>query len=180
MFRLNTHVRRRVWPDEISDAAPTKVPDYDCRSVFRTVSKSRRRRQRCTVRSRVSRSLLNPVPALLEMEPVALNNHPRTWPKDQRRDLQSRHRQLAATRSLSRPIITGTYSTKCSPLLKRTSGPAAAALRVHHRRLLGQRERGAQRSHPRPLHPVPSFLPSIFTRLSVALYLTVICPDDQR
>lgn len=50
-------------------------------------------------------------------EPVALNNHPRTWPKDHRCDLQSRHRQLAATRSLSRPIITETYSAKCSPLL---------------------------------------------------------------
>lgn len=49
-------------------------------------------------------------------EPVALNNHPRRWPKDQNCDLQSRHRQRAATRSLSQPIITGTYSVKCSPL----------------------------------------------------------------
>lgn len=46
----------------------------------------------------------------LVLEPVDVNNHPRRWPKDHRRDLQSRHRQLEATRSLSRPIITGTYS----------------------------------------------------------------------
>ena len=53
----------------------------------------------------------------LVLEPVDVNNHPRRWPKDLRRDLQSRHRQLEATRSLSRPIITGTYSpVKCSSL----------------------------------------------------------------
>lgn len=94
------------------------------------------------------------------MEPVALNNHPRTWPKDQRRDLQSRHRQLAATRSLSRPIITGTYSTKCSPPLKRgTSGPAAAAPESTTGGFPTSEKRGPRRPSP---SLVPSFLPPFY------------------
>lgn len=78
---------------------------------------------RATTRTtaRGASSLIREHPSLMLSEPVALNNHPRTWPKDHRRDLQSRHRQLAATRSLSRPIITGTYSAKCSPLLRSRS-----------------------------------------------------------
>jgi len=114
--------------------------------------------------SRTSKSAL-----WFEMEPVALNNHPRSvWPKDQRRDLQSRHRQLAATRSLSRPIITGTYSTKCSPPLKRTSKSRSPPLAV------------VWMTKVRQLAPLlPSHL-SLSLSLGLVLCLAVICPDDHR
>lgn len=138
------------------------------RSVLRTVSKTchvaisdasllRSRRVLCPSKSGPR--------ALLEMEPVALNNHPRTtWPKDQRRDLQSRHRQLAATRSLSRPIITGTYSVKCSPPLKRTSGPRTPNPKCHHWRSPDEQE-GWFRLYSLP----SSSFPTIFARLGRSL-----------
>lgn len=104
-----------------------------------------------------------------------------------RRDLQSRHRQLAATRSLSRPIITGTYSAKCSPPLKHTSG----ALRETPKSTTPAVSRAAGRAkggprEARPLCHRPTLLrttrqlplPSIFARLVVALYLTVISTTD--
>lgn len=108
------------------------------------------------------------------MEPVALNNHPRTtWPKDQRRDLQSRHRQLAATRSLLQPIITGTYSAKYSPPLKRTSGPRTPDPECHHRRSPDEQEGWSTLAPPPPpssLYICPSR--SLFISLLFALTIS--------
>lgn len=152
------------------------------RSVFRTVSKTPRVAVSDASLSRSRRILCPSKPgprAPFEMEPVALNNHPRTtWPKDQRRDLQSRHRQLAATRSLSRPIITGTYSAKCSPLLKRTSGPRTPDPECHHRRSLDEQE-GWSRRYSLSLPPPSSLYICPSRSLFISLLFALTISDNQ-